>query len=192
VISDYTLDMFVLCANRLAVDPEFRSVVTTYNKSEMYSWFQSSVLHVWLCLGRMYAPPVPSREIMSQEMSDHFFGEVERKLVFYGVTNPLAFNREYKRLAQIFHGTCVAYDKAYQARDDDMLARALWRNLLNQDVDTYVVGGPAEALVIYLKKQKLVLQYCDPEAFEKGKVPFVSYKEAQIEHKKETGKAGKD
>jgi hypothetical protein len=45
-------------------------------QSEMYAWFQTTVLHVWLCLGRMYAPPVEHREIMTQEMSDHLFSKV--------------------------------------------------------------------------------------------------------------------
>lgn len=164
--------MFVECARRLEVDNDLGALVSEYNKSEMYRWFQGAVLHVWLCLGRMYSPPIETREAMSQEMSDHFFGEVERQLVRYGVTNPLAFNREYKRLAQIFHGTCVAYDKAYQGKDDDQLARALWRNLLNQDADRFEPNESTDALVVYLKNQKLILQNCDADAFSRGVVPF--------------------
>ncbi len=172
-MSDYTRHMFVQCASRLDEDPQFRAAVTAYNKSELYAWFQSALVHVWLCLGRMYSPPIEARELMSQEMSEHFFAEVERKLVHFGtrlwlrvrvcdiscpsltrtapsisgVTNPLAFNREYKRLAGIFHGTCVAYEKAYMAKDDDMFGRAVWRNLLNQDPDTYEPGGPRWVVV---------------------------------------------
>lgn len=176
MISDDTLRMFQACASRLEADPALRAVVSEYNRSEMYAWFQSAVVHVWLCLGRMYAPAVEARELMSQEMSDHFFAEVERQLVRFGVTNPLAFNREFKRLAQIFHGTCVAYDKAYLAKDDDLFARAVWRNLLNQDVEQFVANSsPAEALVAYIKHQKIVLQYADPEAFVQGTVPFAKW-----------------
>lgn len=171
--------MFNSCSNRLSIDTDFANAVAQYNKNPMYAWFQAAVLHVWLCLGRMYAPPVESREIMSQEMSEHFFGEVERKMVEHGVTNPLAFTREYKRLAQIFHGTCVAYDKAYQAKDDEMLARALWRNLLNQDAEKFVPGDATVALfVVYLKHQKIVLQFADPEAFQQGQVSFSPWVDA--------------
>jgi hypothetical protein len=68
-----------------------------------------------------------------QALSDQFFHKVEDKLVVHGLTNPIAFNREFRRLASIFQGTCVAYDKAYVAQDDDAFSIALWRNLLNQD-----------------------------------------------------------
>ena len=169
--------MLTVCSERLVVDKEFESAVRAYNQNDLYAWFQSTTLHVWLCMGRMYAsPPLENREIMSQEMSNHLFSHVEDQLLAQGITNPLAFNREYKRLAQIFHGTCVAYDKAYERRDDEMLARALWRNLLNQDPDAW--DGEAEhlgKLVVYVKKQKVVLKFCDPLKFAEGVVPFAAY-----------------
>ena len=94
-----------------------------------------------------------------------------------GITNPLVFNREYKRLAQIFHGTCVAYDKAYEKRDDEMLSRALWRNLLNQDPAAWEpeVAPELGPLVVYVKKQKVVLKFCDPVKFAQGQVPFAPF-----------------
>ena len=114
---------------------------------------------------------------MSQEMSNHFFSMVEDRLIEQGITNPLVFNREYKRLAQIFHGTCVAYDKAYEKRDDEMLSRALWRNLLNQDPAAWEpeVAPELGPLVVYVKKQKVVLKFCDPVKFAQGQVPFAPF-----------------
>jgi hypothetical protein len=104
-ISDNALDMFTICAGRLEADPEWARAVTEYNKNAMYSWFQSTVLHVWLCLGRMYSPAVDGREIMSQEMSEHLFAEVERRLVRdLGITNPIAFTREYKVMCRSSFG----------------------------------------------------------------------------------------
>jgi hypothetical protein len=96
IISDYTLVMFNTCAGRLEADPEWAKAVTAHNQSDIYAWFQSAVLHVWLCLGRMYSPPVEGRELMSQEMSEHLFNEVERRFIAMGVTNPFVYNREYK------------------------------------------------------------------------------------------------
>jgi hypothetical protein len=88
----------------------------------------------------------------------------------------MAFNREYKRLCQIFHGTCVAYDKAYSSQSEEALSRALWRNLLNQDPSTWDKNKPhLPALVAYVKKQKVVLKFADPEAFARGVVPFASF-----------------
>jgi len=184
-ISDNTLVMFNTCAARLDVDPEWAKAVTAHNQSEMYAWFQSAVLHVWLCLGRMYSPAVEGREVMSQEMSEHLFNEVERRFIAMGLTNPFAYNREYKKLANIFHGTCVAYDKAYQAKDDEMFAKAIWRNLLNQEPEKFSPNGPSDKFVVYAKHQKVLLQYCDPEAFQKGEVTFAPFVEAlRVGHEK--------
>jgi hypothetical protein len=175
VASDHTLVMLSAC-ERLEVDPDLRAVVTSYNKSEVYAWFQTTVLHVWLCLGRLYSPPLEQRELMAQEMSDHLFSRVEDQLLAYGITNPMAFNREYKRLCQIFHGTCLAYDKAYSQQSDEALSRALWRNLLNQDPQSWDKSSPhLPSLVAYVKKQKVVLKFADPDAFAKGVVPFAPY-----------------
>ena len=183
MVSDHTLDMLGVCSERLEVDPQLAAVVKRYNQSELYAWFQTTSLHVWLCLGRMYTPAVDNREIMSQEMSDHFFSVIEDRLLTQGITNPLAFNREYKRLAQIFHGTCVAYDKAYERKDDELLSKAIWRNLLNQNPEEWQNSKDLKDLVLYVKKQKVVLKFCDPEAFCKGVVPFASF-ESSINEKK--------
>lgn len=173
--------MLTVCSERLEKDEDLRQVVMSHNKSDMYAWFQTTVLHVWLCLGRMYTPPLDHRELMSQEMSNHLFSLVESKLVAHGVTNPLAFNREYRRLAQIFHGTCVAYDKAYASQDDEQLARAIWRNWLNQDREDeqrhQQQHQQLQCLVTYVKKQKLALKFADPEKFSKGQVVFLQLKE---------------
>lgn len=137
VVSDGVHDLVERCGERLEVDAAFGGAVRRYNGSAMYAWFQSTTLHCWLCMGRMYSPPMDHRDTMSQELSNHLFSLVEDRLLAEGITNPLAFNREYKRLAHIFHGTCVAYDKAYEKKDDELLSRALWRNLLNQDPDQW-------------------------------------------------------
>ena len=176
VTSDFTLKMLDSCSDRLTQDAALSSAVTAHNKSPMYAWFQTTVLHVWLCLGRLYAPPLEQRELMAQEMSDHLFSRVEDQLLVHGITNPMAFNREYKRLAQIFHGTCVAYDKAYALHADEALSKALWRNLLNQDPASWKPDAPhLAALVAYVKRQKVVLKFCDADAFSKGVVPFAEF-----------------
>merc|ERR1711991_613559 len=91
IVSDKTLVMLNVCMERLEKDDDLRAAVRHYNKSDMYAWFQSTTLHIWLCLGRMYTPAIENREVMSQEMSDHFFSQVEDQLLAQGITNPLAF-----------------------------------------------------------------------------------------------------
>lgn len=124
---------------------------------------------------------MPDREIMSQEMSDQLFMEVEKELCAGGVTNPIAFNREFKRLCQIFNGTCIAYDKAYVAKDDIQLGKAIWRNLMNQEESLFDPDNEdVKMLVVYLKKQKMALKFCDEEKFAQGELPFMSLKETLV------------
>ncbi len=111
-------------------------------------------------------------------MSDQLFFKVEDQLIMAGITNPIAFGREYKRLAQIFNGTCVAYDKAYTAQDEEALSRALWRNLLNQDPDKWSPkAAQLPLLVNYVKRQKVILNAVSAEEFGRGVVPFTLFAE---------------
>ena len=73
----------------------------------------------------------------------------------------------------------MAYDKAYVAQDDVALAKALWRNLLNQE-ETLFDGNNEDLklLTAYLKKQKMALKFCDEQKFLSGDLPFLSLRDA--------------
>ena len=91
----------------------------------------------------------------------------------FGVTNPMSFGKQIKRLGHIYHGACLAYDEGV-VEGDSVLAEAIWRNLLN--------GTPSElniydcALVVkYIREQKAHLASCDPKLFERGLVRFTDF-----------------
>jgi hypothetical protein len=184
-ISDGGLKILQVCTEQLNNDVALRRAVTAHNKNDMYAWYQTSLLHVWMVTGRLYYPPVEHKELLAQALSDQFFHKVEDKLVVHGLTNPIAFNREFRRLASIFQGTCVAYDKAYVAQDDDAFSMALWRNLLNQDPKAWDPERTPELgdLVDYVKRQKVLLNMTDPLDLERGNVVFSPF--ADTAHRKQ-------
>ena len=63
----------------------------------------------------------------------------------------------------------------YSAEDEE-LNPAPVRNLLNQDPDKWSVSAPhLRQLVQYVKRQRVVLKFCDPVKFAAGEVAWAPY-----------------
>jgi hypothetical protein len=65
-ISDGGLKILQVCCDQLNKDAALRKVVTAHNKNDMYAWYQTSLLHVWMVTGRLYYPPVKHKELLAQ------------------------------------------------------------------------------------------------------------------------------
>lgn len=84
-------------------------------------------LHMVLALRRMKNANQALRDA-SQDMTDHFFREVDHSLRELGVGD-VGVPKRMKKLAKMFYGRAESYGEAIEANDVDALQQALERNV---------------------------------------------------------------
>ncbi len=104
--------------------------------------FDMVVLHVWPLIDSLRGADGAMTED-GQALFDTFVDDMEQNLRTLGVSDT-AFARKMKAIAQAFYGRFDAYRRA---QDEDTLARALARNVLEDEAKAD--GPQARALVVY-------------------------------------------
>ncbi|PRP87696.1 hypothetical protein PROFUN_02396 [Planoprotostelium fungivorum] len=133
-----------------------------YNVSPNFmGWFSMNLLHLWMLevKSRPYGRDGGQWRIY---YNDHFWKDVESRMLGLGITNGLILGREKKRLAKLYYGTVVAYDEGL-LHGDAMLADALWRNMYHADKD--VNPRILDAFVKYIRREIYELEKIPQEEF---------------------------
>lgn len=135
-------------------------------------WFQITNLHVWLLFVRMRAMPFKEGKNYQQKLVDKLFKDIELRLS--EELNVLS-GRIRDTYMKDFHsqmlGMIFSLDEALAAKNDDVLAAAIWRNIFNGDKNIDIVK--LEAVVRYVRMQLYVLDNISDRAFGFGDFEFV-------------------
>lgn len=122
---------------RAIVDALYGEIVAAARRPGLYSdWhvpdtplgrFEMMSLHFFLVLHRLRGEDGALREI-AQELTDHFFLEVDHSLRELGIGD-MGVPKRMKKLARMFYGRLAAYGEAVDRSDVAALAAALKRNI---------------------------------------------------------------
>ncbi len=124
-------------SNRAITEALYLKIVAAARQPVFYSdWgvpdtplgrYEMMSLHMVLALRRMRADEAALRDV-AQEVTDHFFLEVDHSLRELGVGD-MGVPKRMKRLAKMHYGRAAAYNAALDAEDIPALAGALARNI---------------------------------------------------------------
>lgn len=132
------------------------------------SWFNVTLLHVWLLLVRTRTiEDELLRKSVAQRIIDNFFLDIERGVIITAnVTNPIIVGKTNKMLLKTYYGSLAALDEAF-LKGDAQLADALYRNLYAFDTERCSVQK-VEKVVRYLRRQLYKLDNVDVLPFLTG------------------------
>lgn len=129
--------------------------------------FNTISLHASLLFRRMRDMPENGRALM-QEVFDIFMNDMDRSLREMGVGDT-SVPKKMKRIAEVFYGAAKAYDAAFEAGNDGVLAEAIARNVF---ADEEGVPPGAESMARYVFASEMLLAEQTDAIFERGEIPF--------------------
>ncbi|CAG8954102.1 hypothetical protein HYFRA_00009206 [Hymenoscyphus fraxineus] len=203
-----TEEMYKECARHAnytipkAADPEVEMPKTEYGedlgvgggwwhdevglKPTFSTWSQVTMLHIYLLTVRFRCFPPDVCKTWQQQILNHFFYDMEDKMAtHHGMT---ANGTRQKYLKDIFvqwRGILAAYDEGL-AKNDAVLASALWRNIFKADENVDFVK--LAQIVSFMRKSLVKLQSMDDlEVMQRG-IQFVEPRGEKIL----LGSSGKD
>jgi len=163
-------------ARRLVVDALYEEIVAAARRPQFYSdWqvpdtplgrFEMLSLHLFLFLHRLRDEKGSLRDV-AQEVTDHFFREVDHSLRELGIGD-MGVPKRMKKLARMFYGRLNAYGQAVDAADEAALAEALKRNI----APDRAVWNEAAALAAYVLGANGDLMELSAEELLSGKLRF--------------------
>ncbi|MCT7375847.1 ubiquinol-cytochrome C chaperone family protein [Chelativorans salis] len=163
-------------SRRRVVDALYGEIVAAARRPQLYSdWqvpdtplgrFEMMSLHFFLLLHRLRGKEGALKEI-AQELTDHFFLEVDHSLRELGVGD-LGVPKRIKKLARMFYGRLSVYGAAVDAGDETALASALKRNI----APDRTVWIEAAALAAYTLDAHEALQALSDEDLQAGRLRF--------------------
>lgn len=163
-------------ANRAITEGLYSEIVAAARQPLLYSeWgvpdtplgrFEMISLHMVLALRRMRADDGALREI-AQEVTDHFFLEVDHSLRELGIGD-VGVPKRMKRLAKMFYGRAAAYSQALDDGDEQALAAALARNVWPQGDS----GADSLSLARYAIGAARGLEAQPAQAWQLGRIAF--------------------
>ncbi|KAG9232025.1 ubiquinol-cytochrome C chaperone-domain-containing protein [Amylocarpus encephaloides] len=106
------------------------------------TWSQVTMLHIYLLSARFRAFPPDVSKIWQQHLLDHFFYDMENKMVVnHGMHARGTRNRYLKDIFVQYRGINAAYDEGL-AKNDAVLAGAVWRNVFkaSEEVDIAILA----------------------------------------------------
>jgi cytochrome b pre-mRNA-processing protein 3 len=166
-------------ANRILIDQLHGKIVAAARRPVLYAdfdvpdtyegRFEMVVLHAGLVLRRLSKLPGLGAEL-AQELADSVFRHFDVALREIGVSD-VGVPKRLKRMAAAFYGRNKAYGEGLDEDADDVLARALARNV-------YGVGDVALArlaldLARYVRAMADALEQIPLETFAAGEVVFL-------------------
>ena len=106
-------------------------------------------LHVALLIRRLRQDPDKRGPAVAQAVFDAMFADMDINLREMGVSD-LAVGKRVKRMWEAFHGRCLAYETALDAKDLAALATALDRNVWRAEAEVAPPPAGAEALARHI------------------------------------------
>ncbi|TVY46971.1 Protein CBP3, mitochondrial [Lachnellula occidentalis] len=125
------------------------------------TWSQVTMLHVYLLTVRFRCFDPSVSRIWQQHILDHFFFDAENKMVLnHGMNASGTRNKYLKDLFIQWRGVLAAYDEGI-AKDDAVLASAIWRNVFkaSENVDIKRLAQ----IVSYMRRALAKLDAVDDE-----------------------------
>ncbi|MFC6489928.1 ubiquinol-cytochrome C chaperone family protein [Nitratireductor sp. GCM10026969] len=166
---------------RLVVDALYGEIVAAARQPRLYSaWrvpdtplgrFEMMSLHVFLLLHRLRGEEGALKEI-AQELTDHFFLEVDHSLRELGIGD-MGVPKRMKKLARMFYGRLSAYGEAVDRADAAALGDALKRNI----APDRAVWEEAGELASYVLDAHAILAATIGDDLRAGKIRFPPLKE---------------
>jgi len=163
-------------ARRLVVDALYGEIVAAARRPQLYSdWqvpdtplgrFEMLSLHLFLFLHRLRGEKGGLRDV-AQDVTDHFFREVDHSLRELGIGD-MGVPKRMKKLARMFYGRLAAYGQAVEAADGVVLAEALKRNI----APDRAVWNEAAALAAYVLDAHREMAGLSVEELLSGKLRF--------------------
>lgn len=126
--------------------------------------FEMVLLHTILVCHRLKQGGEPEAAL-SQGVFDAFVDDMDRTLREMGVGD-LAVPKRMKKIGAAFYGRAAAYDAALAEPQDDALAAALARNILERDA----TDGPTAALAVYVRAAARTLAETPFETLARGEL----------------------
>lgn len=126
--------------------------------------FEMVLLHTILVCHRLKQGG-EAEAALSQGVFDAFVDDMDRTLREMGVGD-LAVPKRMKKIGAAFYGRAAAYDAALAEAQDDALAAALARNILERDV----ADEPAAALAVYVRAAARALAETPFETLARGEL----------------------
>jgi cytochrome b pre-mRNA-processing protein 3 len=161
--------------NRVVVSTLYREIVAAARQPVFYrDWgvpdtplgrFEMLGVHAFLVLDRLKDESGPAREL-AQDLTDHFFGDVESSLREIGIGD-MGIPKRMKKLARMFYGRVASYSDALARGDRLALAQALARNVRP---DAPSVDAAAEALAGYVVDLRAGLRGQPLETLMQGRI----------------------
>lgn len=165
-------------SNRAITEALYLKIVAAARQPLFYSdWgvpdtplgrYEMMSLHMLLALRRMRADDGALRDI-AQEITDHFFLEMDHSLRELGVGD-MGVPKRMKRLAKMFYGRAEAYSQALDKGDADELSAALSRNIWPQEA----AEADAPALAAYAVETARRLDAIPLSVWQAGEATFPS------------------
>ncbi|TVY23413.1 Protein CBP3, mitochondrial [Lachnellula hyalina] len=136
------------------------------------TWSQVTMLHVYLLTVRFRCFDPSIARVWQQHILDHFFFDAENKMVLnHGMNARGTRNKYLKDLFIQWRGVLAAYDEGI-AKDDAVLASAVWRNVFkaSENVDIKRLAQ----IVSYMRRVLAGLDSADDETVMKAMMTFGS------------------
>ena len=133
--------------------------------------FEMIALHVFLLLHRLKRDN-PEAAPLSQAVYDIFFGDMDQCLREMGAGD-LGVGRRVKRMAEGFSGRIAAYEEGMAGGEDDVLGKAIRRNLYGTAPE--VTEEAIRSMCSYLRTQDAFLADQDFGSFSNGRIVFAPF-----------------
>jgi len=130
--------------------------------------FEMLSVHFFLLLHRLREKEGALRDI-AQELTDHFFLDLDHSLREFGIGD-MGVPKRMKKFAKMFYGRLASYTEAVDAADAPALAEALRRNI-RADAEAW---AEAEPLARYVIAASVALDDIPDEELLAGKLRFIS------------------
>jgi cytochrome b pre-mRNA-processing protein 3 len=149
------------------------------------------MLHIYILSSRFRCFPPAVCRIWQQHLLDHFFYDMENKMVInHGMVARGTRNKYLKDVFVQWRGVLAAYDEGL-AKNDAVLAGALWRNVFkaSEDVDIKKLA----MIVSFMRRSLSALEKVPDEKVMMSEVWFGSpadEEEVVARRSKELGEAG--
>ncbi|KAF4617030.1 hypothetical protein G7Y89_g15119 [Cudoniella acicularis] len=139
-------------------------------KPTFSTWSQVTMLHMYLLSARFRCFPKEVERTWQQHLTDHFFYDAENKMaVNHGMHARGTRNKYLKDMFIQWRGLLAAYDEGL-ARNDAVLAGAVWRNVFkgNEEVDIKKLAQ----IVSYMRRTLAGMDSVDDQKFMTGQMIF--------------------
>jgi hypothetical protein len=138
------------------------------------TWFQLTVLHIWMIIVRCRSLAVEDPRgvtLLETQLASLFWEEVEQEIMLIGETsNPLIVGKNRNLMLKYYMGALVAYDESI-LDGDAILADAIWRNIFGQDRSITSLEN-IDKLVEYVRRETHNLETNTQPLLEEGFVAW--------------------